>query len=189
MGSKTEVSAPPTRTHRGDLSLQDPETLALLRKLFTEAQFNEAEIRRTCQADSVEAIPISDIQLLDRILPRTGVLPSLIRFFICSLPADPTALASILKPISLERLQSIGILRLGPGIVEPYVRFLPVDGMAVAAELYPDDSTEVPADFVLGVNPTSVALATVTSRRHRSEERRVGKECQSVCRSRWSPYH
>src|SRR6184192_787827 len=23
----------------------------------------------------------------------------------------------------------------------------------------------------------------------RSEERRVGKECQSTCRSRWSPYH
>ena len=23
----------------------------------------------------------------------------------------------------------------------------------------------------------------------RSEERRVGKECTSVCRSRWSPYH
>src|SRR3546814_15498050 len=28
-------------------------------------------------------------------------------------------------------------------------------------------------------------------RRHteRSEERRVGKECVSTCRSRWSPYH
>ena len=25
--------------------------------------------------------------------------------------------------------------------------------------------------------------------RQRSEERRVGKECQSTCRSRWSPYH
>jgi len=25
--------------------------------------------------------------------------------------------------------------------------------------------------------------------RERSEERRVGKECLSVCRSRWSPYH
>ena len=23
----------------------------------------------------------------------------------------------------------------------------------------------------------------------RSEERRVGKECVSLCRSRWSPYH
>ena len=25
--------------------------------------------------------------------------------------------------------------------------------------------------------------------RTRSEERRVGKECASKCRSRWSPYH
>src|SRR3546814_6326798 len=45
-------------------------------------------------------------------------------------------------------------------------------------------------------------LATVTSTPHfsqttprclrrlyRSEERRVGKECVSTCRSRWSPYH
>src|SRR3546814_9746931 len=29
----------------------------------------------------------------------------------------------------------------------------------------------------------------VQGSRHRSEERRVGKECVSTCRSRWSPYH
>ncbi len=28
-----------------------------------------------------------------------------------------------------------------------------------------------------------------TSLIERSEERRVGKECASMCRSRWSPYH
>src|SRR3546814_2669615 len=33
---------------------------------------------------------------------------------------------------------------------------------------------------------TSVAL---TCAPRRSEERRVGKECVSTCRSRWSPYH
>ena len=33
-----------------------------------------------------------------------------------------------------------------------------------------------------------VFLSSIASN-HRSEERRVGKECQSVCRSRWSPYH
>src|SRR3546814_11053974 len=32
------------------------------------------------------------------------------------------------------------------------------------------------------------ALAKYPSR-SRSEERRVGKECVSTCRSRWSPYH
>src|SRR3546814_3061932 len=30
---------------------------------------------------------------------------------------------------------------------------------------------------------------TSSLRPHRSEERRVGKECVSTCRSRWSPYH
>src|SRR3546814_6930304 len=29
----------------------------------------------------------------------------------------------------------------------------------------------------------------LTNIRSRSEERRVGKECVSTCRSRWSPYH
>ena len=29
----------------------------------------------------------------------------------------------------------------------------------------------------------------VVGQEHRSEERRVGKECLRLCRSRWSPYH
>src|SRR3546814_16039551 len=37
---------------------------------------------------------------------------------------------------------------------------------------------------VLQVGPEARLLVVV-----RSEERRVGKECVSTCRSRWSPYH
>jgi DNA mismatch repair protein MutL len=33
--------------------------------------------------------------------------------------------------------------------------------------------------------PSIAAVADLT----RSEERRVGKECRRLCRSRWSPYH
>src|SRR3546814_21033965 len=39
----------------------------------------------------------------------------------------------------------------------------------------------IPLDYV--VKETKFAGPT------RSEERRVGKECVSTCRSRWSPYH
>src|SRR3546814_2130146 len=34
-----------------------------------------------------------------------------------------------------------------------------------------------------------IAAANAGSLTFRSEERRVGKECVSTCRSRWSPYH
>ena len=40
--------------------------------------------------------------------------------------------------------------------------------------------------------PASEPLAAAfsgTSFVERSEERRVGKECATLCRSRWSPYH
>src|SRR3546814_987979 len=36
---------------------------------------------------------------------------------------------------------------------------------------------------------TSSALRRPCAAGSRSEERRVGKECVSTCRSRWSPYH
>jgi TPR repeat protein len=32
-------------------------------------------------------------------------------------------------------------------------------------------------------------VAEEMTARERSEERRVGKECRRLCRSRWSPYH
>src|SRR3546814_19901156 len=38
----------------------------------------------------------------------------------------------------------------------------------------------------LGQNPSTPQNRPA---RRRSEERRVGKECVSTCRSRWSPYH
>src|SRR3546814_6098511 len=34
-----------------------------------------------------------------------------------------------------------------------------------------------------------IAIVWILARLYRSEERRVGKECVSTCRSRWSPYH
>src|SRR3546814_14485862 len=35
----------------------------------------------------------------------------------------------------------------------------------------------------------SLCMDDPSRRMFRSEERRVGKECVSTCRSRWSPYH
>src|SRR3546814_12835646 len=37
--------------------------------------------------------------------------------------------------------------------------------------------------------PSEVELTEAMVAPARSEERRVGKECVSTCRSRWSPYH
>src|SRR3546814_11169211 len=38
-------------------------------------------------------------------------------------------------------------------------------------------------------SPAAVAVQARALAQSRSAERRVGKECVSTCRSRWSPYH
>src|SRR3546814_15077271 len=48
------------------------------------------------------------------------------------------------------------------------------------------DATEVEKE---GAEAAAVARHQRAHLLHRSEERRVGKECVSTCRSRWSPYH
>src|SRR3546814_14423539 len=55
------------------------------------------------------------------------------------------------------------------------VRTVPCNTIGMTERGYPE-LTRRPA----GVRPTT---------NPRSEERRVGKECVSTCRSRWSPYH
>src|SRR3546814_5196645 len=37
--------------------------------------------------------------------------------------------------------------------------------------------------------PAHAQICVLFASANRSEERRVGKECVSTCRSRWSPYH
>src|SRR3546814_15656367 len=59
------------------------------------------------------------------------------------------------------------------------------EGKAAIASL--KDSTVVSS--VMAVMSPSSVLAQEVEERLRSEERRVGDECVSTCRSRWSPYH
>src|SRR3546814_17988024 len=64
-------------------------------------------------------------------------------------------------------------------------------GRLRAAGLDVFDVEPLPQDSPLRDHPKVLPLPHIGSATHetRSEERRVGKECVSTCRSRWAPYH
>src|SRR3546814_14890251 len=73
--------------------------------------------------------------------------------------------------------------------------------LRLAQQLLPDGSPTLVAIVARSPIPPRPSSCRAASRRcrfcptdacdvcFRSEERRVGKECVSTCRSRWSPYH
>ena len=63
-----------------------------------------------------------------------------------------------------------------PQEVEAFARAMGI------TEVYGGMSPEEKVEVVRRLNDEAPTL-------YRSEERRVGKECASMCRSRWSPYH
>src|SRR3546814_11229500 len=67
--------------------------------------------------------------------------------------------------------------RPSPGFVDRYAGFL--------GDVFAEEQIN-PACSVFWIYPRNLAMPCLLDR---SEERRVGKECVSTCRSRWSPYH
>ena len=57
------------------------------------------------------------------------------------------------------------------------------------ARPFADQKLDFDATVIMRLNEAGAVLIGKAAMIERSEERRVGKECSSPCRSRWSPYH
>src|SRR3546814_19997617 len=77
----------------------------------------------------------------------------------------------------------------------PKELFEQLAGLGVMGMTAPEEVGGAGADYVsyaltlMEIAAADGALSTIISIQNRSEERRVGKECTSWCRSRWAPYH
>src|SRR3546814_11444207 len=70
------------------------------------------------------------------------------------------------------------------GLIDPRVLdHAPADAQRISVAKQRDRHT-LPQEAI-----NALIIAHVKAGSIRSEERRVGKECVSTCRSRWSPYH
>ena len=63
------------------------------------------------------------------------------------------------------------------------------DGRLYGAVTSKDVTAELEKQTGVAIDRRKLDIETIKTHGTRSEERRVGKECQDRCRSRWSPYH
>src|SRR3546814_20984020 len=100
-------------------------------------------------------------------------------------------MTSDLKPLfDSNRIWAADKLRTDPGFFDRLAHQQNQDYLWIGCA-----DSRVPATEICGLDPgemfvhRNVANLVHPADLTRSEERRVGKECVSTCRSRWSPYH
>ena len=99
--------------------------------------------------------------------------------------ADPARAAKM-----ADRIKVIIAKRLERGIKDPRLGFVTITDVRVTGDLQHASVFYTVYGTEEERSDTAAALKSATGMlRSRSEERRVGKECELKCRSRWSPYH
>src|SRR3546814_7165947 len=112
-------------------------------------------------------------------------------FFSKQNPADEIRISDWSSDVCSSDL--LVVFRLGsfvpvPGVnPEAMTNLVNGNGLMDMFNMFSGGALERFSVFALGVIP--YISASIVFQMMRSEERRVGKECVSTCRSRWSPYH
>jgi SulP family sulfate permease len=136
---------------------------------------------------------------------RKGLKPLLMRFGLAARPADLLAKAGPIAAVAVSTVACIvfGLEDKGVKVVGQIPQSLPPLTLPMF-DINLWQRLAVPAMLlsIIGfVESVSVAQTLAAKKRQRiapdqeliglgrSEERRVGKECRRLCRSRWSPYH
>ncbi len=118
-----------------------------------------------------------DVPLYLRRLPAEGKLSTLIRLFLLGVAVDLKEAAGCLKPLAVKRLEQMGLVERSALGVRSRVRILPYNGLLFAYDRHDDNPADFPPDYVIGVNPTSVTLASLTVRRPVTSALDLGTGC------------
>src|SRR3546814_11444815 len=96
---------------------------------------------------------------------------------------------AVSKVMVVDQLPFMGIVYGPPGTTPESVRPTADRLRAGMVEATPEEFQKRLEAMTTAMVRNEEQRALVLADATRSEERRVGKECVSTCRSRWSPYH
>ena len=161
-----EVSSTSPKDTDGPLAHGDAVAINLLSATLQAANYTEEGIRGALSASS-EGVSLrtAEIPVYERRLSEGGTLASMIRLFALGLTVDMEEARACLEPLEPERLQAMGLLHLTESGARSPVRLVAHDGLVLACDPGPTVRGELAQDYVIGVNPTSRALASLTVRR------------------------
>ena len=142
----------------GPLAVDDPAPIAELRHVFVEAGFDGPAVRDALDVDGQMLARPSDGPVLRRRLAGIEPLGTLASLFVLDTPVPVADARRALQPLSLERVEAMGLVELGGGVVRTRIRLVPHDDVLIVSDRSGFAADDQP-DHVAGVHNASLTLA------------------------------
>lgn len=140
------------------------QPIAEFRTALEAANYSEAGVKAVLGGqDDLYFQPV-DIAVAIRRLPEDLPLSTLVKLFLLGVTVEEDEVAKSLRPMTLQQLLGMGLAQRTPKGVRPLVRLFPYQGFIIVSDPHYPDPSELPSDYVIGVNATSVTLAHLTVR-------------------------
>lgn len=157
----------------------DSEGVGQLREALRAAGFDAAHVADALMVEGPDLTPSPEqVPALVRSLQRDDALGTLIRLLVAAVPVPVDAARAALSPLPLDAAAEMNLVTLEDDgrLVHPRIRLVPAGPVLVACDLA-SDLSRLPRDVVIGVSPTSWALALLTYRRPVETALDVGTGC------------
>ena len=139
--------------------------LTSLRRVLEDAGYTESTLAKTVAMDAATGRP-TDVSVVLRRTAGRSPYDTLVRLFLLSYPVAEEAVRAALAPMELEPLLAVGLLGRGEGGIRARAALLPFEGFLLARDFWPEFTEKpCPRNYVPGVGPASLAVATLTVRR------------------------
>jgi methylase of polypeptide subunit release factors len=157
------TAAPTAASAAGPLRLEDGEAIVELRAVLDDANYTADGLSAALRATDAAPSDLREIPYFDRLLPRGERLTTLIELFHFGVAVERAEAADALAPVSLERLERLGLLTETAQGARARVALLPFDGLVIVSDQQTPRGHE-PRDHVMDVSMPSLLLASVSMR-------------------------
>jgi hypothetical protein len=156
-----------SREHPALSSIEGPQThdvdgIMRLQTRLSQVGFTAAAVNKALGIQGPLDRDLTQIPVYLRRLPAGDPLSTFVKLFQLSVPVDLDEAAHALRPLPLERVVRMGLLRVVERAADPLVEISPVGDRWLVSDRTQRDADR--PDHVLGLSPPASVLASITVR-------------------------
>jgi hypothetical protein len=148
-----------------------------VRDVLAAAGYNDKGITQVLGVDTLNRLGERKSPVMLRRASGKTALETLIRLFILGEPVDIALAAPALAPMTVDEWANIGLLSQNGTVIQPSVQLRCYQGMVVAYDFLRRGAGGLQRDYVMGVSPSSLVLASMTVRRAIRSALDLGSGC------------